>query len=164
MAHALGVNFCSHTWSKVWMELIHSSNVCILQRSIWMHTQNSFKYIYYRMNTRILLLFLVGCMGVRLLLTYLAKVANPKWLRVMGYVAILPTVGFMYLFLSGTRNNTGAFGEKIWWNYLRPVHSLLYGLFAYAAITGNRNAWIFLLVDALIGLGGFSWEHWSRIV
>ena len=105
------------------------------------------------MNTT--LLFLVGCIGARLLLTYLAKVANKRWLRVMGYLALFPAIGFMYLFVSGTRNKTGAFGEKIWWNALRPVHALLYGLFAYAAITGNRNAWIFLLVDSLFGLSAF---------
>ena len=73
-----------------------------------------------------MLLFLVGCMGARLLITYLAKVANQKWLRVMGYIAILPSIGFMYLFLSGTRNKTGSFGEKIWWNNLRPVHALVF--------------------------------------
>ena len=113
------------------------------------------------MNT--ILLFLVGCMGVRLLLVYLAKVANQQWLRIMGYVAILPALGFMYLFLSGTRNKSGAFGEKIWWNHLRPVHALLYGLFAYAAITGNRNAWVFLLADALIGLSGFLLYHSKEV-
>lgn len=97
----------------------------------------------------------VVCIFVRLLLAYLAKVAPLRWLRVMGTIAILPAIGFMYLFVSGVRNKTGAFGEKIWWNLLRPVHSFLYGFFAYLAITGNRNAWILLLVDALVGLGGF---------
>jgi len=110
------------------------------------------------MNT---VLFLVGCMSARLLLTYLAKIANRKWLKFMGYVAILPAIGFMYLYLSGTRNKLGAFGEKIWWNSLRPVHASLYGLFAYFAITGNRNAWIFLLVDSVIGLVGFLRAHYS---
>jgi len=100
------------------------------------------------------------CMFARLLLAYVAKIANQKWLSRMGYLAILPAIGFMYLFLSGTRNKTGAFGEKIWWNYLRPVHSLLYGLFAYFAILGNRKAWIFLLTDALVGLSGFITHHY----
>jgi len=112
------------------------------------------------MNT--LWLFLIGCMGARLLLAYLASVANKTWLRVMGYLALLPAIGFLYLFVSGTRNTVGAFGEKIWWNSLRPVHALMYGLFAYAAITGNRNAWILLLLDALIGLSAFIIERWSK--
>jgi len=96
----------------------------------------------------------VICMSVRLWIAYLAKVANLSWLRIMGYIAIFPAIGFLYFFVSGTRN-TGAFGQKVWWNSLRPVHSVLYGTFAYLAITGNRKAWIVLLLDALIGLSGF---------
>jgi len=112
------------------------------------------------MNLRnTLLLFLIGCMGARLLIAFLAKQANKKWLRLMGYIALLPAIGFTYLFLTGVRNNVGAFGEKIWWINLRPVHALLYSLFAYFAITGNRNAWIYLLIDALVGLTAFLWVH-----
>lgn len=110
------------------------------------------------MNT--VFLFLLGCMSARLFLAYLAKIANRKWLKIMGYIAILPVIGFMYLYLSGIRK-VGAFGEKIWWNSLRPVHASLYGLFAYFAIYGNRNAWIFLLLDAIIGLVGFLRAHYS---
>ena len=98
-------------------------------------------------------LFIV-CMLVRFSMAYLAKVAPLKWLRWMGYLAILPVIGWMYLFLSGSRKS-GAFGQKIWWNSLRPIHALFYGLFAYLAIHGNRNAWIWLFVDALFGLGAF---------
>ena len=106
-----------------------------------------------------LLTFLIGCMGVRLFLAFLAKQANKKWLRIMGYIAILPIIGFMYLFLSGVRNKVGAFGEKVWWNPLRPVHALLFSLFAYFAIVGNRNAWVYLLIDAMISLFAFLWVH-----
>ena len=99
-------------------------------------------------------LFMI-CITVRLLLAYIASVANRRWLSILGYVAILPALGFSYLFVTGVRNKTGAFGEKIWWNPLRPAHAFFYGLFAYFAIAGNRNAWILLLLDALVGLGGF---------
>jgi hypothetical protein len=106
-----------------------------------------------------LLLFLLGCMGARLLIAFIAKQVNKKWLRVMGYIAILPILGFMYIFLTGVRNDKGAFGEAIWWNGLRPVHAILYSLFAYFAITGNRNAWMYLFADAMISLVGFLWVH-----
>jgi hypothetical protein len=95
------------------------------------------------------------CIAVRLFFAYIASIANRKWLSILGYVAILPALGFFYLFVTGVRNKTGAFGEKIWWNHLRPVHGIFYGLFAYFAITGNRNAWMLLLLDALFGLGAF---------
>jgi hypothetical protein len=78
----------------------------------------------------------------------------------MGYLLLLPAVGFMYIYLTDSRK-TGpeVFGEKIWWNDLRPVHALLYALFSYNAINGNRNAYLFLLVDVLFGLSAFLVHH-----
>jgi hypothetical protein len=107
------------------------------------------------------LLFLFGCIGTRSLFVYLAKIASKTYLLYMGYLAILPAIGFIYLFLSGARK-TGAevFGDKIWWNDLRPVHGLLYSLFAYNAITGNDFAWIYLLFDVIIGLIIFLYFHY----
>ena len=69
----------------------------------------------------------------------------------------------MYLFLTGSRK-TGVevFGEKIWWNNLRPLHSILYFLFAYNAIKGNKNAWIYLLIDVVIGLISFLIFHYGN--
>jgi hypothetical protein len=104
------------------------------------------------------LLFLVGCIGSRSVLVYVAKNVSVKYL---GYLALLPAIGFIYLFLTGTRK-TGAevFGDKIWWNDLRPVHSLLYFLFAYNAIYGNSYAWKFLLADVILGLVSFLYFHY----
>lgn len=109
------------------------------------------------------LLFLVGCIGTRTLLVYIAKNAKTKYLQLLGYLALLPAIGFMYIYLSGSRK-TGAevFGEKIWWNDLRPLHSLLYFLFAYNAITGNKLAWIYLLLDVIIGLISFLFFHYRN--
>ena len=106
------------------------------------------------------LLFLIGCIGTRSLFVYLAKNTNKTYLKYMGYLAILPAMGFFYLFLTGSRK-TGdeVFGDKIWWNNLRPVHGLLYLLFSYNAIKGNKNAWIYLFIDVLLGLTSFLNYH-----
>ena len=106
------------------------------------------------------LLFLIGCIGVRLLLVYIAKNIDITLLKYTGYLLLLPAIGFMYIYLTGIRK-TGAevFGDKIWWNNLRPIHELLYLLFAYNAINGNRKAWIFLLIDVLLGLSSFLIYH-----
>ena len=107
------------------------------------------------------LLFLIGCIGTRTLFVYLAKIASTTYLKYMGYLALLPAIGFFYLFLSGARKTGGeVFGEKIWWNDLRPVHGVMYLLFAYNAINGNDNAWIYLLVDVVIGLISFLTFHY----
>ena len=107
------------------------------------------------------LLFLIGCIGTRALFVYLAKIANKTYLRYMGYLSLLPAIGFIYLFLSGSRK-TGkeVFGDKIWWNNLRPIHGIIYLLFAYNAINGNKLAWIYLLIDVIIGLISFLSFHY----
>ena len=107
------------------------------------------------------LLFLVGCIGTRSLLVYLAYKINKTYLMYLGYIALLPAIGFFYIYFTDSRK-TGAevFGDKIWWNDLRPIHGLLYTLFAYNAIIGNLNAWIYLLVDALFGLTSFLIFHY----
>lgn len=73
------------------------------------------------------LLFLIGCIGTRLLLVHIARTLDTELLRYMGYLALLPAFGFIYIYMSGTRK-TGpeVFGDKIWWNDLRPLHGLLY--------------------------------------
>ncbi len=107
------------------------------------------------------LLFLIGCIGTRSFLAIVAKTTPISYLPILGYIALIPAIGFIYLFLSGART-TGVetFGAKIWWNNLRPVHALLYILFAYAAINKNPNAWIILAVDVLIGLVSFLAHHY----
>jgi hypothetical protein len=105
-------------------------------------------------------LFLIGCIGTRSLFVYIAKTINIKYLPYLGYLALLPAIGFSIIFLTGSRK-TGAevFGSKIWWNNLRPVHAILYFLFAYNAINKNHNSWIFLLIDVIIGLFSFLIYH-----
>ena len=106
------------------------------------------------------LMFLIGCIGTRVLFVIIAKYIDLQYLKYLGYLALLPAIGFMYIYLSGSRK-TGAevFGEKIWWNDLRPIHSILYFLFAYNAIIGNNQSWIYLCVDVLIGLLSFLTHH-----
>lgn len=109
------------------------------------------------------LLFLIGCIGVRSLFVVIAKNIDIKYLQYLGFLALLPALGFAYIYLTGSRQ-TGkeVFGEKIWWNDLRPLHSLLYFLFAYNAIIGNKNSWIYLLIDVVIGIISFLIFHYRN--
>jgi hypothetical protein len=99
------------------------------------------------------MLFLGCCIPLRLLLVYLSKTVNKYHLKLMGYTGLILSVGFMYFYLSGTRT-TGpeVFGDKIWWNNLRPIHSVLWLAFAISAIRGYSWSWKILLVDVLFGL------------
>ena len=107
------------------------------------------------------LLFLVFCIGSRLLFTAVSAVSSGWILKVLGLIALIPVVGWFYIIFIGKRD-TGieVFGDKIWWKNLRPIHMLLWGTFAYLAISGNPQAWIILLVDTLFGLTSFLVYHW----
>ena len=107
------------------------------------------------------LLFLIGCIGSRILLVLITKYSPIQYLPLLGYIALVPAIGFIYIYLTGSRK-TGAevFNDKIWWNNLRPIHGLLYGLFAYNAINRNVNSWIYLLVDVIIGIISFISYHY----
>ena len=63
------------------------------------------------------LLFLFGCIGTRLLFTFFAKYASINILKIMGYIALLPAIGFFLIYTFGLRK-TGAetLGKPIWWN------------------------------------------------
>jgi len=108
-------------------------------------------------------LFLFGCIGVRSLFVVIAKYININYLPYLGYLALLPAIGFIYIYLTDSRKSgPETFGDKIWWNNLRPIHAILYLLFAYNAIIGNKQAWIFLLADVLFGLINFLIHHYIK--
>ena len=110
-----------------------------------------------------ILMFLIGCIGMRSLFVVIAKYININYLKYLGFLALLPAIGFVYIYLTGARK-TGpeTFGEKIWWNNLRPIHAILYFLFAYNAIIGNKQAWLYLLADVLFGLISFLIYHYMK--
>jgi hypothetical protein len=80
----------------------------------------------------------------------------------LGFAALIPVIGWFYIIFIGKRD-TGmeVFGDRIWWKKLRPIHMLLWLAFSYMAISGNRNAWIVLLVDTIFGLLSFFIYHIS---
>ena len=115
-------------------------------------------------ETKRIAYFLIGCMGSRSLFVYLAYSASPKMLLYMGCLATIVALGFFYSYMRYKTTDTGAFGGKVWWNDLRLVHSVLYGLFAYNAITGRqRMAWIILFADVFIGFVSFLYHYRFKI-
>ena len=102
------------------------------------------------------LLFIFGCLPVRILLAYFAKVGNQLTKKIIAYLAIIIGVGFIYIYLTGARK-TGVetFGKPIWWNNWRPIHAGLYLAFAYTALQGYSYAWKYLATDVVVGIVAF---------
>lgn len=100
------------------------------------------------------------CIFVRICLVLLAKFLPENILKIMGFITLIPGLGMAIIYIFKLRE-TGAevFGNKIWWNHLRPIHAMLYLLFSFLAITKNPYAWICLLIDVIIGGTAFLIHH-----
>lgn len=105
-------------------------------------------------------LFLIGCIGTRLLIAALAwfigKNKNTSWLLpYLGLLALVPAFGFISIFLGNLRKRGFEAGGRIWWNDMRPIHGVMYILFAIYAFKNKKFAWKVLLVDVFIGLAAW---------
>ena len=115
-----------------------------------------------RLNSiqRRFLAFIIGCVGVRLLLVHLVRKIRRDRLPILGYAALLVAFGFLFIFITGGRK-TGieVQGGKIWWNKLRPIHAFFYLWFACLAFKKDKNSYIPLLLDVVFGLTSFLSYH-----
>lgn len=105
-------------------------------------------------------LFLIGCIGLRALFTYLAKTINKDYLQWAALPALALAIGWIAIFLFDLRRTGGeVFGQDIWWNHMRPIHAGLYLAFALMAFKQHDLAYLPLLLDTVIGLGAFLHFH-----
>ena len=114
-------------------------------------------------TTRGALTFLIACIGARLAIAAAAFYISPKWLPILGALALLLVSSWVYIYLFDAR----PFGreargldsglQKIWWNSLRPLHAGLYFAFAIMAFKKSPEAYRVILLDTLIGL--IAWMH-----
>ena len=108
------------------------------------------------------LLFIFGCIITRLTFVYLSKTYT-EYLPFFGLLALLAIIGWINILFFNNKRDTGpeVFGDKIWWNNIRPVHTVLFLIFAILALQKNKNSWIFLLIDTFIGLSAFLIYHYN---
>ena len=112
------------------------------------------------------LLFLSGCIPLRLLLVYLAYTVGShtdnKYRTAYAAVAIVLGVCFITLWAGKLRQNAPEGGGVTWWNNLRPVHGTLWVVAGTMLLSRStqRYAWIILLADVILGLT--AWNIHSR--
>lgn len=105
-------------------------------------------------------LFFGVCVILRAAFVAVAARIPLNFLPILGALALVPGIGFLYIHYTG-RNRSGAvFGEPAWWDSLRPVHGVLYLAFAALAMLRVRAAWVILAADLAIGVAAFARHYY----
>lgn len=102
-------------------------------------------------------LFFIGCIPTRLLLAYLAYLIlkNSSYESYKPYlflVTLIIGLSFMVIYTMGWRKSGQEAGGKIWWNSIRPIHSVIYILFAIGVLLDIKESYMLLLLDVFIGI------------
>ncbi len=112
---------------------------------------------YYRIA-----LFLIGCLSTRIMLAYLVKTYGNYYTKELAVILIVIATGFAYIYITNSRKTGGeVFGEKIWWNRMRPIHSGLYFISAFMLLSKNKQAYVPLILDVGIGFTAWLLYHFS---
>jgi hypothetical protein len=118
------------------------------------------------METKRFLVFILGCIGSRLSLSMIAKYIMIDYLPLLAIFTIPISISFMYLYIFGNdmadKQLEWLGDKKIWWDQLRPLHSILFMIFSILAINKLSYSWLILLLDMIIGL--ISWLIHHNII
>ena len=102
------------------------------------------------------LLFLLGCIPIRILLVYLSTLVPPDKLIFFSIPLLIVAIGFLYLYFTNKRLNALEAGSGgTWWSKLRLIHGLLYLAAFIYAFKGSNLVWIPLLIDVLFAISVF---------
>lgn len=105
------------------------------------------------MNSR--LLFLLGCIPVRLLLVLVAYKINDKYLPYLSILLFAIGLSFIFLYVSNSRLSAPEANGETWWKNLRPIHGMLYITAGLYAMKKSRTSALLLLIDVGIGTVAF---------
>ena len=102
------------------------------------------------MNSSLSFYYMI-CIAVRLSIAYLAFLTyNSNWRYILVSFFFAASIGFTYLYITKQRQK-GAFGQKIWWDFLRPIHATLFFISGVLLTMKFKETYIILVIDAFIG-------------
>ncbi|MBI96702.1 hypothetical protein CL656_06125 [bacterium] len=105
------------------------------------------------------LLFLL-CILIRLLLIYLSLLSyETKYNILFSILYLFFGLGELYQYISKHRK-IGGFGQKIWWDYLRPIHGIIFLISSFLIYNKNNSVKYLLIFDTLIGIIGHIYNYY----
>ena len=109
---------------------------------------------------KITLLFSI-CIFIRILLIYISflslKTKQIYYIFSIFYACL--GIGSIYHYLTKYRKK-GAFNQHIWWDYLRPVHGILYLSSSYFIFNKSFKFVYLLFLDIILGILGHIHYHY----
>lgn len=107
-------------------------------------------------TTKLVLLYLLVCIPVRIGIAIGAKYIPVNYLPLASIVAFITSFLWLWKFFNNKQGKSkGAFGQIVWWNNMRMVHALIWIAFGILALFKNKYAYLLLLLDVFVGLGGW---------
>lgn len=91
------------------------------------------------------------CIPVRLTIAVVVLLFPNRWLPFAGAVALIGALGLVFRTLTYSPSQLGAFKQKVYWNNLRPVHALMWFVFAVLAFKQDSRAKIIPFIDVVFG-------------
>lgn len=98
------------------------------------------------------MLFWIACIPSRIVLAMLPLLLPATYLVPLGYIVATIATAFLVLWTCRLRMTAIEAGGPTWWHEWRLVHGLVYTVAAAYLLTGNRDAWMFLMIDVGIGI------------
>lgn len=104
------------------------------------------------------------CILIRLLFVYITYICiryNLINTSLFSGFYFIFGLSFIYQYISKYRKK-GAFGQTIWWDYLRIVHAFIFIYVSILIYYKNMNFIPLLISDALISLIGHIFHHYIK--
>jgi hypothetical protein len=96
--------------------------------------------------------FLMICIPLRISLAIGLLYLPEKYTPLVGILSALIGLMFLIKFLLYTEKQVGAFGQNVWWNNNRFIHSILLFLLAYLIYRKDPIYKFILFFDVSIGI------------
>lgn len=100
------------------------------------------------------LIFLIFCIGSRILLVYIAY--KKQYVEILSLITLLIGISFIKLAIGpktvADKQIEWLGDADIWWHGMRLFHGILYISFALSYVSGYEYSWLFLLIDVFFGM------------
>lgn len=103
------------------------------------------------MNSSLSFYYMI-CVALRVFIAYAAYLTyNSVWRYMLVAFFFAASFGFAYLYITKQRKR-GAFGQEIWWDFLRPIHAFLLFVSGVLLSLKVKETYLVLIVDAFLGV------------